>query len=115
MKDYEVGYGKPPREHRFKKGICPNPAGRGKRKSDSIGSVTRDELNEMQEVTVRGRSIRMSRLEVILRGVTRSAARGDVGSAAQLLDLLERAERQEDITPLVVHVSGGLPTELAPP
>ena len=115
MTGYEVGYGKPPREHRFKKGVCPNPAGRGKRKRDDIGSVTRDLLDELQEVTVRGRVIRMTRMEVILRGLVRSAVKGDVGSAAQLLDLLDGAERHEDISPIVIHISGGLPSELDAP
>ena len=30
MSEYEVGYGKPPKHSRFKKGVCPNPRGRGK-------------------------------------------------------------------------------------
>ena len=29
-RDYEVGYGKPPKEHRFKKGQSGNPRGRPK-------------------------------------------------------------------------------------
>jgi hypothetical protein len=29
--DYEAGYGKPPKHSRFKKGVCANPRGRGKR------------------------------------------------------------------------------------
>jgi Family of unknown function (DUF5681) len=29
--DYEVGYGKPPRAHQFKKGMSGNPGGRGKK------------------------------------------------------------------------------------
>jgi hypothetical protein len=28
----QVGYCKPPKEHQFKKGVCPNPGGRGKKK-----------------------------------------------------------------------------------
>ena len=117
MKGYEVGYGKPPREHRFKKGVCPNPAGRGKRQlgkpgelisSGSIGAVTRDLLAEMQKVTLRGCAIWMSRQEAILYRLVRSAVAGDVDSAAQLLDLLDKAQRENDVGPIVVRVSGGL-------
>ena len=36
MKTYEIGYGKPPREYQFKTGVCPNPAGRGGRKSGRL-------------------------------------------------------------------------------
>ena len=32
MSDYEVGYGKPPKHSRFRKGVCANPRGRGKRR-----------------------------------------------------------------------------------
>lgn len=114
METYKVGYGKPPREHQFKKGVCPNPAGRGKRKQETIGSVARGMLDIPQGVPLRGRVVQMSRQELILRGLVRSAANGDVGSANQILDLIDQAERLEDIGPIIINISGGLPSDEDP-
>ena len=37
MSDYEVGYGKPPKHARFKKGFAANPKGRPKRQPPNVG------------------------------------------------------------------------------
>ena len=37
-------YGRPPIHTRFKKGVCPNPKGRGKRDSTELGKVATGEL-----------------------------------------------------------------------
>jgi hypothetical protein len=39
MSDYDVGYGRPPKHSQFKKGVCPNPRGRGKRGNLQIGEI----------------------------------------------------------------------------
>ena len=49
MTDYEVGYGRPPIHTRFKKGVCPNPKGRGKRDSTEMVKTIRNVLSEEME------------------------------------------------------------------
>ena len=45
----DVGYGKPPKHSQFKKGICPNPAGRGKRRDLEVGEILDNVLNTNAE------------------------------------------------------------------
>jgi hypothetical protein len=39
MSDYDVGYAKPPKHAQFKKGVCPNPHGRGKRRDLKVAEI----------------------------------------------------------------------------
>ena len=109
MKEYEVGYGKPPREYQFRKGKCPNLAGRGKKPPINIGEATRDKLSEMVSVELRGRTVRMTRMEAFLTQTALSAAKGNVGDAGLLLSVFETAERNGDIGDIIVRVYGGPP------
>ena len=55
MTDYEVGYGRPPIHTRFKKGVCPNPKGRGKRDPTQIAKTIHNVLSEEMEYREGGR------------------------------------------------------------
>ena len=64
---YEVGYGKPPKEHQFKKG---NKAAAGRRKSkhgQNANAMLARLLYEKVTVKIDGMKVRMTRLETILR------------------------------------------------
>ena len=67
-RDYEVGYGKPPKAHQFQKGQSGNPKGR-KRGSRNVATILRERLGEMVTTTVNGRKMRETTLEVIVRGL----------------------------------------------
>jgi hypothetical protein len=112
MSDYEVGYGKPPLHSRFKKGVCPNPKGRGKAafKADEI---VKRVLNEPVVVHEKGKARKIPRWEVSPRRLFSMALRGDVGAAATLLRLRNSPVRlSKDI---LITIRGGLPDPNDPP
>jgi hypothetical protein len=43
----QVGYCKPPKEHQFKPGVCPNPRGRGKKKPLQLADDFQRVLSEL--------------------------------------------------------------------
>jgi hypothetical protein len=109
MSDYDVGYGRPPRHSQFKKGVCPNPRGRGKRGDLQIGEIMKRVSNATTEFRDRGKVKKASRLELSVRRLAASAAKGDIGSAAWLLKLRAHAEKYRDAGPMIFRIVGGLP------
>ena len=69
-RDYEVGYGRPPKHSQFQKGRSPNPGGRGKQPSEYRDILLRI-LNEKLSGVENGKRRRMTRFELGLtaRGV----------------------------------------------
>lgn len=65
---YDVGYKKPPKEHRFKPGNNANPRGRPKGVKN-LSTLVQEALNEKVTVQERGRSRKMTKGGV---GITRS-------------------------------------------
>ena len=87
----EVGYGRPPKEHRFKKGRSGNPSGRPKKKpSDPGGNSLREVLKRAGEQTVTINGENMTLFEVEVRALQHKAAKGDVAASRHLAKL--RAE-----------------------
>src|SRR5215469_5153687 len=65
QRDYEVGYGKPPRSSRFKKGQSGNPRGRPSG-SKNLSTLLSEALNEPVIVTENGRR-RLARRQILAR------------------------------------------------
>lgn len=77
--DDRVGYGRPPKEHRFEKGHPGNPWGcKGKPKPE------RDFLDQRQHVRVDGRWRWVTRDETIDHALYKEALSGNVSAAKQL-------------------------------
>ena len=76
MSDYDVGYGKPPKRSQFKKGVCPNPRGRGKRCDFEVGEILNKVLNAKTEFRERGKLKKASRIELSVRRLAASALKG---------------------------------------
>jgi hypothetical protein len=84
--DYEVGYCRPPAQHRFRPGQSGNPTGQRK---DGWGKTIADELKEIAatKVTIRdgGRTRKVSLATANLLAHGMSGAKGDARSSALFL------------------------------
>ena len=88
-RDYEIGYGKPPKHTRFKPGECGNPRGRpsGTR---NLRSDLVDELGERILISEGGRRRAVSKQRGMLKQLMAKALQGDVRAANTVLGLVER-------------------------
>ena len=77
-----VGYGKPPRRHRFKKGRSGNPAGRPPKKR--LPNDMRSMLERVANETIEVGGEEMTMLEIELRTLQRKAAKGDITASRHL-------------------------------
>jgi hypothetical protein len=83
--DYDVGYGRPPREHRFKEGQSGNPKGRPKgRKNED--TILHEILYRKISITEGGRTRKAPYIEVMLLRFAKDALHGDAKAAAFLLN-----------------------------
>jgi hypothetical protein len=91
----EVGYGKPPKHTRFKKGHSGNPKGRTKG-SKGFVSIVRHELETLVEVRLNGRLMKLSKRELMIAQLVNKAAAGDQRATDLLLELelLQREWRE---------------------
>ncbi|WP_263588357.1 DUF5681 domain-containing protein [Sphingopyxis sp. GC21] len=83
--DYKVGYGKPPKQHQFKKGVSGNPTGRPPKvpQDNDLKSILERVGNEVVEIN--GRPV--TPLELNLMTMQRKAAKGDVPASRHLAKL----------------------------
>ena len=99
MSDYDVGYAKPPKHAQFKKGVCPNPHGRGKRRDLTVAEILNKVLNAKTDFRERGKLKKASRIELSIRRFAALATKGDVASAAWLLKMRAHAKKYGDSGP----------------
>ena len=81
----EVGFGRPPREHRFKPGESGNPKGRPKG-SNNESTILHELLHRKIDVRQGGRTRKITVLEAILMRFTEDSLKGNTKSAAFLLN-----------------------------
>ncbi len=85
-KDYEVGYGKPPVDTRFRKGQSGNPSGKRKVPLTHEQIVAR-ELDRKITITEDGKKKRVTKREVIHMATIRKAMKGDLRAAVMVMEL----------------------------
>ena len=88
--DEKVGYGRPPKKHRFKKGQSGNPRGRPKG-SENEATILLRLFGRKVALQDNGKPTKVSAMEgVHLRNLS-NALKGDIPAAKFLLDRLEKA------------------------
>lgn len=103
MSDYKVGYRKPPLHSRFKKGVCPNPKGRGARRPRRGIGVLREILNREVNYREGGIEKRASLFELMINRVTSDAMKGDLAAARILFGMKKHFEEHGDIQPIRMY------------
>lgn len=81
----DVGYGRPPKHSRFKKGKSGNPKGRPLRPKPSNDLQAILERVAREEIEINGQAMSMTEVEV--RSIQRKAAKGDVAASRHLAKL----------------------------
>ena len=92
---YKVGYGRPPKKSRFKKGVSGNPKGRPKGQPN-IKTLMKRTLNETIEVKENGRSRKMQRREAMMMAMVNKAIKGDVRAAFQIIDRMSVLDLEDE-------------------
>jgi len=104
-RDYEVGYGKPPRDTRFKRGQSGNPRGRppGAKNLSSLLNVF---FYKLVVATENGGRKRISKREAIVTQLVNRSAAADFRAIKILLDIVRDIERQtEPVSPETAEFS----------
>ena len=101
-RDYDIGYGKPPKHSQFGKGHSGNPHGRPKG-SINLSTLLNSTLNESVIVNENGKRKRITKREAILKQLVNKAASGDPKSIHMLLTEIRLAEgRQPSAEPMLL-------------
>jgi hypothetical protein len=92
-RNYEVGYGKPPKHTQFKKGQSGNPKGRRKapRALDFIG-LLRKSMSKKVKVRIDGDVAYFSKLEAGAEQLANKLASGDIRTIRMVLPLIDKID-----------------------
>ncbi|MBA4079457.1 MAG: hypothetical protein C0508_30795 [Cyanobacteria bacterium PR.023] len=85
--DYEVGYRRPPKHTRFKKGVSGNPSGGRKKPEQAIAGVLEAVLNEKIRIGMHGKKQRVRKIDVLIRKLINRALEDDFKSVKLLFDM----------------------------
>lgn len=93
--NYEIGYGRPPKQHRFQPGQSGNPKGRPKKPKDFPSIIARVSKKTIC-VTEQGETKSVTRLEALAMLIVDKALKGEPWAIKFILPLMERATDPED-------------------
>ena len=93
--DYEVGYGKPPCQTRFRKGQSGNPKGRTAG-DKNISTLLSEALNEHVIITENGGRRKISKRQAVIKQIVNQAVKGDWRVAKLLFDIQQENERRTE-------------------
>ncbi len=104
--DYDVGYGKPPKEHQFPKETSGNPRGRPKSGKSDLTDISAL-LNEPIKVKSGGKERDMSLFEASLRQLVRKALSKNLPA---ILKFIRICEEYHVFAPPLAVMGGGVLT-----
>lgn len=84
-REYQVGFGKPPKQTRFRKGQSGNPKGRP-RGAKNFSTIMKEELQQRVLVRENGRQKSIPKLRAIAKQLVNRAASGDHRAIRTLMD-----------------------------
>ena len=96
--NYEVGYGKPPKHSRFKKGQSGNPSGRPRR-SANLATHFEAALNEKVAIVENRRRRKITKGEAIAKQLINRAVQGDDKFVQTFLRLMREMDSQKELAP----------------
>jgi hypothetical protein len=88
---YDAGYGRPPVEHRFQKGVSGNPTGRHKG-TKNFATIFMKAMAKSVTITENGKRKKISKLEAAAVQLANDAARGDKKAIQLAFALLQVSE-----------------------
>jgi len=91
--DYEVGYRKPPKKTRFKKGKSGNPKGRPK-ETRNLKTDLQEELREPITIREGAKQRRISKQRAMVKSALAKAIKGDTGAVNLLCNMILRLFEQ---------------------
>jgi hypothetical protein len=94
-RDYEVGYGKPPRHTRFEPGRSGNPRGRPGG-SKNLSTLLSEALQEPVIVVENGRRRKIAKRQAIVTQLVNRSAKADLKAIQILLTMLRDIEDRAD-------------------
>lgn len=97
--EYTVGYKRPPKHTRFKKGQSGNPKGRPKR-SRNVAKLLEEEIAQPIRVQDQGRERTVTRGQAIVKTLVLGALKGDNRKLQLLLQYLPQVEETPTFDPL---------------
>jgi hypothetical protein len=109
MREYEVGFGKPPKKSRFKPGISGNPKGRPKRKPSALAGIIGSALSALIEYQERGNTKTTTRHQLNLKMLIERAIKGDLDAADLVLKVRAHGQRFGEVGVEKLLVSDWLP------
>jgi Family of unknown function (DUF5681) len=95
VRDYVVGYGKPPLHSRFQKGRAGNPKGRPRGRRN-MSTLLSDALNGSVIVVENGRRKKITKREAIVTQLVNKSASADLKATQIVLAMLRDVESQAD-------------------
>lgn len=98
--DYEVGYRKPPKVTRFRKGKSGNPKGRPKG-SRNLEVLINVELDRDVVIQENGKKLQLSKREALAKRIVNAALTGDAKSTSALISM---DQVRQDAEPEVVEL-----------
>jgi hypothetical protein len=94
--DYEVGYGKPPKNTQFKKGESGNAKGRPSKTKNTLTILT-TELDKTVVLKENGKEVKLTKRQAMLRHMVNKAVQGDSKAMFFVFNQLLQLDQKEEL------------------